>query len=101
MNTWITFHLLLHYKNISISPERRASYWRYIGYAVSLLGTELKSELEAQSFCENFIRQYTQVSEHGKSMLKPLTEIYGAYILPSVEITFPATQIVIRSMLNE
>lgn len=88
-------------KSISISPESRASYWRYIGYAVSLLGTELKSELEAQSFCEDFISQYTQISENGKSMLKPLEEIYGEYILPSVEVAFPVTQVAIRSMLNE
>ena len=88
-------------KNISISQESRASYWRYIGYAVSLLGTELKNELDAQSFCENFINKYTQSSEQGKSMLKALIEIYGEYILPAVEIAFPATQVTIRSMLNE
>lgn len=87
------------YKGATLSSEAYARYWRYMKYFLFMCGTELKEEQEAITFCEKFTDEYAGSSKTGIAMLETLREVYGKYLNSAIEISFPAVQKAIRSML--
>ena len=83
-----------------INISTKASYWHYMQYACSLLGTNLDEELATQEQCQAFIDKYTQQSLDGKILLSSLQETYPSYVEKSLPVLFPKTFFTIQKLME-
>jgi hypothetical protein len=84
-----------------IDISTRLSYWRYMQYACSLLGTNLDEELATQERCQEFIYKHTQLSLDGKILFSALQETYSSYVEKSLPVLFQKTFFIIQKLMED
>ncbi len=86
--------------NYEADTKTRTGYWRYLRYAVALLGVQLNSERDVVQNCEAFIDEHAGPSLQGQQMLASLISNHPEYIGRAMPALFPKSRAAVLDLLT-